>query len=543
MDERLRGQFRLLLLLRFRTLFRGGGRRSRWLPALLALLLLGPLSIGLGLLILDTTRALAAQAPPDALAEWVHLCFVSALLLLLVSTLLGVAGSDFSDLTRLFHLPVRPTTAFLAQVAGQCLAGQPLFLLPALLGVAAGLGGGPAAVAGRAGIALLFLVHGALVAQCAKLLLLHTLRSRRFRDFAVLFAAGASGAAYLGLRLLFAGSDYLPAVRRALDAGISRYLAPLPPLWASGAAAPGAGPGRVLLFALGFVPLTALLVVLGAVLAERAFFAEVPVGKARRAARREGSLRDGPPGLLWVPGPVRALFSREYRLLGREPMLKALLLQQAAFVVVPVFVLLLTGRGGPGAAVPLREWGVYLLLAVEAQVVFNLFGLDGAGAAALLMTPVSRRRLVLGKVLPHLVLWGALNLLVLTGLLLLSSPLPPAEVLALSCRWTASYLAFLGGGVLVSVLAPYPVTARGRRAADQDAAAREGCLRTVFRLAGLGALALLLLPLHAFAVDPARAPLALLAAAALLLVCVEAGGRLLARREDRFVAALLRSRV
>jgi hypothetical protein len=492
------------------------------------------------------TRDLAARAP-ELLPEWVHLSFLFVWVSLVLLPLLGFAGSDFGDVSKVYHLPVRPRTVLLAHTLAQFGGGFSVFFFPMLAGISVSLPGSPGHAVLRVSLSVAFLLHAAVLGQTLRLLFLHTLRSRRFRDLAAVLAAVFSAAVYVSLRLLFAGPDAMEGIRRALSVGVSAWLAPLPPLWLSAVVAPGAGAGHVALLLIGFVPLTLLLVPLAAVLMDRAFYADVPVAAPRRTATDRSGEREAPRGLGFLPGAVRAMAGHQLALLRREPSLKAMLIQQSVFILLPM--VLVVAQSGPqgrgGTATWLAEWWLYLLLFIESTLAFNLFGLDGPGITHLLVSPVARRRLLLGKLLAHLSIFAVLNALLFSGLLGFlawrGAPASAGRVVSLAALWAAGLLTLLGAGAVISVLSPYPIGTSSRRAVDQAGRSRGGCLRVAVNLGGVLAVALVLAPLHFLLRSPAMAPVVIGTGALLFLLGLRVGERLLRTREERLLGAFLRA--
>jgi hypothetical protein len=540
------GRLSLLLALRARTFLRSGGRGWRKALPLFGLLMLGGLSTWLAAGAVLVTRDLAARSP-ELLPEWVHLSFLFVWVSLVLLPLLGFAGSDFGDVSKVYHLPVRPRTVLLAHTLAQFGGGFSLFFLPLLAGISVSLPGGAGLTVLRLGLSVLFLLHAAILGQALRLLFLHTLRSRRFRDLAAILAAVFTAVVYVSLRLLFAGPDATEAIRRALSAGVSAWLVPLPPLWLSAGVAPGAGAGQAALIVFGFVPLNVLLVPLAAVLMDRAFYSDVPVALPRRATVDRGANREAPRGLGFLPASVRAVAGHQLTLLRREPSLKAMLIQQSIFVLLPaVLVVVQSGEEARGEITAyMTEWWLYLLLFIESTLAFDLFGLDGPGITHLLVAPVPRRRLLLGKLLAHLLLFFVLNALLFAGLLAFLAwqgmGLAAGRALSLAALWVAGLLALLGVGAVVSVLAPYPIGATSRRAVDQAGRSRGGCLRVGINLTGVLAVALLLAPMQIFLRSPGAAPLVVAVGAGLFLLGLRAGERLLRTREEKLLGAFLRA--
>lgn len=543
MADARRAHFRLLLWLRYRTLMR---RRSRgaWVGLACGVLLVGlPFSLGLAWLVGLGTSWAASRPEPWFLAEWTQLVLIVLWLLFLGRSVLGFGASEFYDITKLFHLPVRHETVFLAQTTGILLSGGTLFFLPSLVAFAVALPGTGAVTAVRLVVVLLFLFHGVALGQLLQLVFLNLLRSRRFRDLAPILAALISGGVYLLFRFLTGPGDPRAMVTSLLSLRLARWLAPLPSSWTGGVLLPGAGAGSWLLFLAAFLPLTALAVWLASLLQERAFSGEIPVsrgggGRVRTAGGGEQRTRFP---LSLVPGPARAVARKELRLLRREPVVKATLITQFVYFAVPIGIAIFAGSGE-------ETWVVYLLLYVESVLVLNLYGLEGGGIVHSALTPVPRDFLVLGKLLAYLLVWGVVNLAVLSGLLgvlaALGRPRGPEAVLLLAMEAAAGLLVLLGIGAVASALLPVRLTSTGRGALSQAQAGRSGCGRAFMGLLVMLLLAVLLAPVAVVARGFHSVPLTaagLVYAFALFMAGYRIGARRYEDREEQLVAALARS--
>jgi hypothetical protein len=468
---------------------------------------------------------------PAALDEAIHLGFAVVYLVLVLSPALGFRGSEFLDVTRLFHLPVSHRTVFAASTVGVSVSGAVLFWLPPLVGLVIGYMAsarrGESMDAGllalRLGLVAAFLVHAVAVGQLVVLLLLNFLRSRRFRDLGLVVAPVVAGTIYLGTwwalsRARTSARASGTFLRDLLGAGLSDWIPFLPSRWLTEALT-GAGRGGFeawLPFLLGFLPLTAIVAALASHLQERAFLGDVPPLEAGRG----GSGRRVPGGGLLArlfPDPVLAVASKELRLLRREPIVKTVLIGQAFFLGLPVLALALGPRASGGdavGAVVRVSWLLpFVLVFVENTLTMNLLGLEGPGVFHLRTTPVSWRRVIVGKDLCYLLGFGTLNALLATAGLAALRALRPEKVPDLP---SAVALAVLGGtcalavvvavGNVLSVALPTAITVRGRMALRQQNSFSEGCYEKLARVAVFAGALLLVAPIPmALHVLPANA--------------------------------------
>lgn len=462
--------------------------------------------------------------PPVAMDEAVHLCFAVVYGILVLSPALGFRGNEFLDVTRLFHLPVSHRTVFTASTIGTCLSGGVLFWLAPLVGVVAGslapktFRGSPefpgmdwGTFGLRMLLVLVFLFHAVAVGQVLMLLVVNSLKSRKFEDLGMVLAPVLGGAIYLGTWfLLFRGRSQVLRggqawTRTFLQTRPSESFPWLPSRWVTEAmeTAGSGGMGAWLPFLLGLLPLTIVAMLVAARLQERAFHGLVPPPEVERG----GSGRRIPGGALLrrlFPDPVLAVASKELRLLRREPIVKTVLIGQAFFLALPVLAVALRPGEADSLGTAARiSWALpFLLVFVENTLTMNLLGLEGAGITHLRTTPASWRRILAGKDLCYLLAFGTLNALFSTAVLLLLAAFRPEKV---PDPWTSVGLAVVGGtaalavvlavGNVLSVAMPTPLTARGRMALRQQASFSEGCYEKIVRTAVFGATVLLIAPI------------------------------------------------
>jgi hypothetical protein len=453
-------------------------------------------------------RARLGMSPVE-LDEGLHLAFAAVYLVIVLSPIFGFRGSEFMDVTRLFHLPITHRTVFSASAVGIVFSGGILFWLPPLWAIAAGYSWkNGAAVVPRLLIVLVFLLHAVAFGQVMVLALLNFLRSRRFRDMGLVLAP------------LFAGSLWLVAwgalargrqaggggiLRRLLGMHLSTWFPFLPSRWATDAMV-AVGQGDLvgwLPFLLGFLPLTFLLFRIAAVLQERAFLGEVPPEETAGARRRR--IFPGTSWLKrWLPDEVLAIASKEWRLLSREPVVKTVLIGQSGFLLMPVLVLALrpSAQGDAVARVATYAWVFpYALVFVQNTLTMNLLGLEGAGVLHLRTLPSRWRSILAGKNLCYLLGFGAANALVTTAALLFVRAVRPSfmesplrTVLLAVLGGTCALAIVLAVGNVLSVSMPSPLTVRGRMALRQQASLSEGCYEKLARLAIFAGTVILVVP-------------------------------------------------
>jgi hypothetical protein len=504
--------------------------RERIAGALLALpgLLLG--SLLMSFFAYAGLRGLRA-ASPEALPTLVGAAAGAVGLLWALSPLLaGVAFAESHDMSRLLHFPIPLPQLVLSSLLANLLQPMTLFQLPVLLAAALGLAHGPLYLpAAFLGLLLSFALV-LVAAQTAGLLLLGLARNRRMQDV-FLFVALAIGFVVSALPMvLLAGGA--PALRGLLV--LARPLAWSPFAWGARAAV-HAGRGDALP-ALGFALLAALalllLVAVSAALIARVHRGELDLGTASRAK--------GAPARMPLPGALGALLEKDMRSAWRDPGTRATLLLG---LLGPALVLLLLSRSRMAT-----EGGAVLFLASYVGVSAfgsNALGFERRGLGLLLLFPIARWRVLLGKNLAALLL-RLPGLLTLGLALLLAAPLQLAPA-ALSVA-AATFLIAVGVDNFFSILFPIAAPAPGKNPYAQSSGGRGLGTALVSSLFLMGALALsgpfaflawLPLLLGSPILWLMTLPLALLGAAAVYAMLLGGAAALLERREPDVLERVL----
>lgn len=502
------------------------------------------------------------DAEPETRAAAVHLVFAAAWCAWALAPLAGFRENEFFDPGKLALLPVRRETVFFAGMAGSLLNRSVLFFGPSYFVAAAALPRTALESAVALLVALVLLFQAIAAGQCLTLALLHTLRSRKFRDLAAALSPLVAVGVYAAWRSLAGAGEQ--SIATLLEAGRSPFLLLLPSGWASHALPGGALPlaARAGL-ALATLVTLYLLVRLGAALERRAFFSEVDLGGGGGAKAKAG---EGAPRrkllarLLeaTLAPETAAVASKDLTIFRREPAMKAQIVSLAGFLLLPAFFAVARPGESRGLAAmqdPLPFFSLMLAL-VASGFLTNLFGLEGPGVSQLFVHPAPRSRVLLGKAIAALVLFVPVNLVLLaagTALSALIRGTPFAAVLPSLGRHALFHAIFLvviaAVGLFASIVAPVRAMPRGKRVTAQQAPEKRGCLTAVVRLSillvsGLAAAplaALVFLPL--FLEVPAAAAVVLRVAAAAiagvgLFVAARVAGDLLAPREAK-IAALL----
>jgi len=513
---------RTLLWLRWKLTVRGYTRnwqRALGLVFILLLFAIFAAVVGLG-------SAAAYLNLPRPTAIQVLFGALGALYLIwAVLPLLQYSLNEGLDVTKLQAYPLTRGEQMTSLVLATLLDVSTLFILALYAAVVIGWHTTPVATAVTVVALLAAYVHTVGFSQLVLAGLMGLLRSRRYRDLAVVFFAVVGTSCSIANQVVVSrlSRDLSFSDPAALaDLHIDRVLQWTPPGMAAKAIVL-ADAGRFieavpwLVLSLALVPL--LLAAWAWVLDRGITSAEsAGAGAGRRrlrirrpAARPAGAgvgAQQAPAvatvpaaramGRRWRPlrGPVLAIARKDALYLWRDPQLKAALLS-SLLATVFIFVPNLYGGGrassaggffaGPASVLfaPLPALLVVLVLSL------NAFGLERQALQTLFLFPVR----------PLDVFWG--KNLVTGGIALALEVVLTCAKAVLTDGWSyvpmalgigvAALLVMLGCGNVTSVLAPF--RARSMRMGETSTMASEnGCLRSIISMATLGVAALLLLP-------------------------------------------------
>ena len=504
--------------------------------------------------------ALPAAPPVGRLLAWDGL--VAGFLFVRAMGLLAeLQRTDGIDPSRYLHLPVSPAGAFAVNYVSSLAAPSLLFLAAAAVGLALGqtLAGSPLTLLTLpllvafvfAVTATTDLVQGGIAALA--------LTPRRKRAVALVAAFVVVGLVQvpnlLNMTGAFRGGGN--KLDRTLVEPVARAVnVAMPPAWlALGAADLADGsPLPALAGTLGLALIGAVALRLSYRTALR-LAKGTDAGASRAAPAAPAAETTRPRFAEWrlpgVPEPAAAVALASFRSLSRAPEARAALVG-AVFVLAIFGVALFASAGGlatlPREVRPLVAFSaVGFSLVMTSQLVGNQFGGDRAGFRGYVLSPASRRDIVLGKnlaVAPFALLPAAVALVVVG----VACPPRPDHLLAVLVVTPAMFAIVCLVGNVVSILFPMPT------AAGATKPVRVKALPVLANLAVMGllpvAFAPLLLPLglellagHLTGLDflPLALPLSvgLLAAFALLYRAVlPVEGRLLAGRERAVLAAV-----
>lgn len=496
-------------------MWRGMGRdRMRLVGMIVMLAIFTPFSIGLAVV----CWLLATNAPPLA-PVILRAAFGFAYLLWLITPLLGFPLNEAYDPTRLFIYPISYRTIFLAAVVGGCFDLTTLLFLPVFIALLIAVSHSILAALADLILIALFLLQTIATAQALMLVLIGFLRSRRFRDITMVLLPLIGMAWYIAQQtLLHRIGMFSSAFRSLVQSPIWSALSWLPPGWVSSgmAAARDGSYGVALLdmilltgvcaamaYAAAFVMRQLYLGDRGPVVKSAPGVAAIadssvtvppasiaerdlsrPLSEGRRLItgspyqEGRGDEVSGARGLGLLPAGLAAVLQKEWRYMWREPQYKVVAIQMvytlaifgmAFFFRNPAFSTLYSG-GSPGSPVsPLAAlthlWVPFLisgiLLLGSLQLVFNIFGGEGAAITMLFSFPTPRRYFFLGKNLAHAsVVFTICVIGILAGCYLTGG----FAVAPLALLWVVVALpVVLAAGNLVSIRFPHRMVVRGQR--------------------------------------------------------------------------------
>jgi ABC-2 type transport system permease protein len=407
--------------------------------------LLGWLSRAVGMFVAVTIAVDLATAPRHGGAGLVAVFVAIAVGWIMLPLL---AGSDRAlDVARLAVLPLTRRELVVGLFAASLVGAPPVATLVLLSGAV------PAYAAGRAGTAIVvadvvvMAVLSIATGRAVSAGLAAAVHSRRGRDLASVVLAIVSAAGYIAWRL---STTLARQVDQLRPSRVTEALSWTPP-GALARSIADAHSGGLLAAVGGLAYALAVLVAVGWLWAralERQLTnpAATSTGRSATAARAARAPRVRPRT------PAAAVWLKDLRYLWRAPVQRANIVTAvvtAGFVTVP----LLTGANRPSGLVPYV--GAVVAFFLETNLSANLFGVDGAGFGAYLLTGADAGEVLRGKALAVTTLVGAIAAVVtLAGCAASGSwaELPSALLLTAGVITVAA-----GTGLVASVRSPFPV--------------------------------------------------------------------------------------
>lgn len=541
-------RYRILLGLRWRLLLRASGKNSGRAVALgLALVAMTLLGVFWGFGIFDL-----ASKNPDRVAAIAQSIFFVVFVAEVALGVVSLVVAEFFDISRLMHHPIGYPEVFAAMLTSGLIAPVTLLYVSPAVGLGVALGGSLTLQVVRTLSVLLLLLLGHCIALVLNLAFLTFVSRRKLRDLATIVASLIGVGLYLVMRGFGPGRSQFGDLLLTPPSAELRWL---PSSWLSEVFLGSLTVSEALPGVLLSLALLSGLILIGAGLLKASFFGQVasPEAKARKGAdRRE-----------WLKGPSGALARLARRLYLRVPQVKALYIQQTVFLLAPIYFIIFE-KSPVNDALAGPFWVVlFTLLLSFSHLVFvqSYFGLDGPGLMQMLLSPVSRARLLFVRslslggfffaadaVLISLTL-GIMGMLRGGGTSLFA--LFPLALLLLAIL----ILINLAFGAVTSIYWPMRLVSSGRRPIQGQRSENAGCTAQIARLllflpaaalaSLLAALAMLptISPLPFGIVVPrgaifATVPMALGLAVLIYVLAIQAMGRRLEQKEEQLLRAL-----
>ncbi|HEX9067906.1 MAG TPA: hypothetical protein VF807_03995 [Ktedonobacterales bacterium] len=444
------------------------------------------------------------------------LVLVGIALLWVVSPLLQFNLNEGLDVMRLQTYPVSRLEQMIALVLATTLDTSAFLLVGLFIAVLVGWHATPLAIVLTA---LSLLVAWVLIVATSQLVLaalMGMLRSRRFRDMAIifftLFGVTCSVTSQVAGRLASgaATGGNLPSF---LNLRLDEYLQWLPTGMAARAItlANEQAYGQSVLWLAGATALVPVVLALWAFALDRGITTADSDAKSRGRTRRRAETQVAPGAVMapqrsLIPSVSLAVTGKDLRYFWRDPQLKATLLSSILLVVLIAMPQILYGNSGrPGRAGDFLQLGSSLVLGAALPAIFsavalsqNSLGLERRGVQVLLTLPVRGWKVFVGKNLATLLVAGGELLVIVIGAGVFThhGEAIPAALGA----GAAGILVALGLGNLVSVFAPLPV--REMRIGEPKVATESGCLRSLLTTAAYLAVWTAITPVAAALVLP-----------------------------------------
>ena len=480
--------------------------RGRLVGAIIAILFLGPMVIAAAI-----GSALGYLRLPDPWpAQLLGFILVLLWFIWLIFPIFFSSLNEAADITRLLIYPL-PQRDIIASVLLGTLFDYPTYLmLPLLLAVLIGWGASLALPVVIIAILLGF-AHMIFIGLLVGTALGGVLQSRRFRDIAIIFTALLGSSCYF-LQVGF--GRLIENVTQNMSQEELLALQPLPILqwFPTGAAAQAiaqAADGQWIA-ALGWLFYSSLWLLL-IVWAWWKLIVRLTTGEGflfARAPRPQKEIKTAPARaatlpifLRRLPPDIAQIMSKEFKSIWRTPLRRVGLIQG---LLVPIFmggfilirnessISSLTSFNFIGLGLPLYALFIYWVTS------FNMLGWEGKGLPVLFLTPVSRRRIFLGKGLALYIVASLSFLLVgITFTLVLGNWVSLGGLLT----GLLSGFTTIGVTAVFATLFPSPINQESRRRRS-SLSTRGGCLPALANL-------FLLVPLIFIMAIPAAVPLLL----------------------------------
>jgi len=423
---------------------------------------------------------------PDLTEQSIHAVCIGIFLMQVVLGMVSLAVAEFFDVSRLLHLPIGHREVFAAMAASGVAAPMALMYASPLIGAAVAIETDWSMIPWRGFLIMVQVALGHAVALLINLGFLNLFTRRRLRDVATILASIVGMGVYVMWQLAARGGAS-PDVVASFPVDLLRWL---PTSWLADLFLARQAPGQLVLEGLGLFAFAGAVLWLGSRLLRRSFFGHMPSPVTRQRKDKEG--------WSFLPADIAAMVRTTRRTWIREPQVKAIWIQQTAFLLAPVVLVQLQASGGGAedhagimaAMVPL------VLPMSHLHFASNLFGLDGRGIVSTLLAPVGRGRVLVARGIAV----GGFFLVsdfVVVVLILLASGLVSgfrADALTLAAAFRYVHLApwlfiavaltdivLFAIGTITSVYLPSRIATPGRRPIQGQRVENAGCAAQLTR--------------------------------------------------------------
>lgn len=318
---------------------------------------------------------------------------------------LGLEGGSRFEPRRMLLYPISLPKLFAVDMVSELTNLSSVFAVPVVL--AMGLGAGLAQGEAARGLAVgaLAVAFGVALSKLFSTIVGALMSGRRTRGETALALLGA----VLGMAGIFMGQLLERIVPQAARyEGSLRVLRWTPPGALASGLTEGLRDGGAATYALALATLTAYAAGCAALAYMIARRTALGVGGARKGGAAKVRAQSGPLGyagwqLPLVSQEMSAVVEKELRYASRNAQLRAIALMAAALTVV---MRMASGRGSmgemfPGAG-PYTEgmqmgYSILYVFFLTSAISTNVFGYDGAGMRALVLAPIPRRTILVGK--------------------------------------------------------------------------------------------------------------------------------------------------
>jgi ABC-2 type transport system permease protein len=377
----------------------------------LALSLVAALGVGVGAYFIAASAGRGATDAQQLQAAFAVLLFIFTVIFLMWSLMpIALGGGSRFEPARMLLYPVSLGKLFAFDFVSDLTSLSSVLVVPSLFALCAGVGLGRGNLPAGLAVACLAVAFGLSFSKLLSTGVGALMRARRTRGETALAIVGAA----LGMTGILMGQLMPYLERHSESLGATRWT---PPGAAAYALARGLFAGDASALGTALLTLgayTVACVLLAYRVARRTALGAGGGGGGKRAAEPSKAVRTPPRvegraagyagwQLPFVSQEFSALFEKELRYALRNAQLRVIAVMAVALTVVL--------RMGPAGARTGRMWGTFTPYAEGAGAVFsviyifmlvspistNVFGYDGAGMRALVLSPVSRRTVLLAK--------------------------------------------------------------------------------------------------------------------------------------------------